>query len=115
MHLTHGAKPTFSGKYFNSVQYEVDPDTLLIDYDRLEERIFEVKPRLFIAGASAYPREIDFEVLGEIINKYNSEVAENIISKYNDIDLIEDDKNRELVNKEIESKRCYFMVNLLSA
>ena len=111
-HLTHGAKPTFSGKYFNAVQYEVNPDTLLIDYNEIEKMIYENKPRLFIAGASAYPRQIDFEVLGEIINKYNSEVAENIISKYNDIDLIENDKNRELVNKEIESKRCYFMVDM---
>ncbi len=71
-HLTHGAKPTFSGKYYNAVQYEVNPETLLIDYEELQNMIFEHKPNLFIAGASAYPREIDFERIRKIIDDYNA-------------------------------------------
>lgn len=68
-HLTHGAKPTFSAKYFNSVQYEVDPNTYLIDYVELEKQAITVKPKLIIAGASAYPREIDFKKFREIADK----------------------------------------------
>ena len=67
-HLTHGAKPTFSGKYFKVMQYDVDIDSYLIDYDVIKSMLYEYKPRLFIAGASAYPREIDFKKIREIID-----------------------------------------------
>ena len=70
-HLTHGAKPTFSGKNYKSIQYEVNENTFEIDYDDLSKKIFEARPRLFIAGASAYPRTIDFKRIGEIIESYN--------------------------------------------
>jgi glycine hydroxymethyltransferase len=59
-HLTHGAKVNFSGKIFNSVQYGVNPETGIIDYDRVEELAKEHKPRLIIAGFSAYSRVLDF-------------------------------------------------------
>ncbi len=59
-HLTHGAKPNVSGKWFNAIQYEVDPQTYLIDYDQVESLAKEHQPKLIIAGASAYPRHIDF-------------------------------------------------------
>ena len=60
-HLSHGAPPNLSGKWFNVVQYGVDPDSCLIDYDEAE-RLAEVhKPKLVITGGSAYPRKIDFE------------------------------------------------------
>lgn len=59
-HLTHGARPTMSGKWFNAVQYGVRPDDSLIDYDDLETRAIETRPKLIIAGGSAYPRIIDF-------------------------------------------------------
>jgi glycine hydroxymethyltransferase len=59
-HLTHGAKVNFSGKIFNSVQYGVNPSTGLIDYDRVEELAKEHKPRMIIAGFSAYSRVLDF-------------------------------------------------------
>jgi glycine hydroxymethyltransferase len=59
-HLSHGAPPNLSGKWFNVVQYGVDPDSCLIDYDEAE-RLAEVhKPKLVITGGSAYPRNIDF-------------------------------------------------------
>lgn len=59
-HLTHGAKPNQSGKWFNAVQYGVRRDDALIDYEEMEALAREHKPKLIIAGASAYPRVIDF-------------------------------------------------------
>jgi len=59
-HLTHGAKPNLSGKWFNAVQYGVKETDGRIDYDEVERLALEHKPKLIIAGGSAYPREIDF-------------------------------------------------------
>jgi len=59
-HLTHGAKPAMSGKWFNAVQYGVRRDDDLIDFDQVEALAKEHRPRLIIAGGSAYPRHIDF-------------------------------------------------------
>lgn len=59
-HLTHGSPVTMSGKWFDVVSYEVDPDTHLIEMDKVREKALETKPKLIIAGASAYPRRIDF-------------------------------------------------------
>ena len=59
-HLTHGSKASISGKYFEAHFYGVDPETETIDYDALERTAKEVQPKLIIAGASAYPRVIDF-------------------------------------------------------
>jgi glycine hydroxymethyltransferase len=60
-HLTHGSPVNFSGKWFNVVPYGLNMETELIDYDELERLANEHKPRMIIAGASAYPRVIDFE------------------------------------------------------
>ena len=65
-HLTHGSKVNFSGKYFNFVSYGVDPVTETINYDKVAALIAEHQPKLLVAGASAYPRTIDFERLGTI-------------------------------------------------
>ncbi|MEM9591389.1 MAG: serine hydroxymethyltransferase [Pseudomonadota bacterium] len=65
-HLTHGAPPNQSGKWFNAVQYGVTKDTNLIDYDEVERLAKEHKPKLIIAGGSAYPRHIDFKRFREI-------------------------------------------------
>ena len=65
-HLTHGAKPNQSGKWFNAVQYGVREDNHLIDYDEVESLAKEHKPQLIIAGGSAYPRIIDFKRFHEI-------------------------------------------------
>jgi glycine hydroxymethyltransferase len=59
-HLTHGAKPNMSGKWFNAIQYGVRKEDALIDYEEVEKLAREHKPKLIIAGASAYPRVIDF-------------------------------------------------------
>ena len=65
-HLTHGARPNQSGKWFNAVQYGVREDDNLIDYDEVERLAKEHKPKLIIAGGSAYPRRIDFARFREI-------------------------------------------------
>ncbi len=65
-HLTHGSKASISGKYFNAAFYGVNPETECIDYDIVQQRAEEVKPRIIIAGASAYPRFIDFKRMREI-------------------------------------------------
>lgn len=68
-HLSHGSPVNISGKYFNIVPYGVAKDTCLIDYDEVERLAMENKPKLIVAGASAYPRVIDFERLSEIAKK----------------------------------------------
>ena len=65
-HLTHGSKASISGKYFNACFYGVDPETETIDYDKVRQRAEEFRPKLIIAGASAYPRFIDFKRMREI-------------------------------------------------
>lgn len=65
-HLTHGAKVNLSGKIFNSVTYGVDAETGRIDYDKLLEIAKECKPKMIVAGASAYPRALDFKKFKEI-------------------------------------------------
>ena len=65
-HLTHGSPVNISGKYFNFVPYGVDPETHRIDYDKVLEIAKECKPKMIVAGASAYPRIIDFAKLREI-------------------------------------------------
>jgi len=68
-HLTHGAKPAQSGKWFNAVHYDVKPETGLIDYESLEKLALENNPKIIIAGGSAYSRIIDFKKFKEIADK----------------------------------------------
>ena len=60
-HLTHGHKVNFSSKYFDAVQYGVDRETELLDYDKIRELALQEKPKVIVCGATAYPREIDFK------------------------------------------------------
>ena len=71
-HLTHGAKPAQSGKWFNAIHYEVDKKSGLIDYDNVEDMAIKHKPKLIIAGGSAYSRIIDFKKFREICDKVNA-------------------------------------------
>ena len=68
-HLTHGSKASISGKYFNACFYGVDPETETIDYEKAMQAAGECKPKLIIAGASAYPRFIDFKKMREIADE----------------------------------------------
>ena len=65
-HLTHGARPALSGKWFNAVQYGVSPDTYRIDYEQVRRLAEEHRPKLIIAGYSAYPRSLDFAAFRDI-------------------------------------------------
>ncbi len=68
-HLTHGSKASISGKYFNACFYGVDPETEMIDYEKAMQTAEECKPKLIIAGASAYSRVIDFKKMREIADE----------------------------------------------
>ncbi|MGH8477353.1 MAG: serine hydroxymethyltransferase, partial [Methylococcales bacterium] len=68
-HLTHGAKPNFSGKIYNSVQYGLNPYTGLIDYDQVEMLALEHKPKMIVAGFSAYSRIMDWQRFRDIADK----------------------------------------------
>jgi glycine hydroxymethyltransferase len=59
-HLTHGSKASISGKYFNAVHYNLNPNTGLLDYDEIRRLALEHKPKILVAGHSAYPRQLDF-------------------------------------------------------
>ena len=71
-HLTHGAKVSISGKWLNSFHYEVDKETGLIDYDQVADLADKYKPKLIIAGGSAYSRVIDFKKFREIADSVNA-------------------------------------------
>ena len=68
-HLTHGSRASISGKYFNAQFYGVDRETETIDYDKVRDKAKEVRPRLIIAGGSAYPRFIDFKTMRPIADE----------------------------------------------
>lgn len=68
-HLTHGATPNMSGKWFDFVHYDVDPKTYTIDYNIIEELSIKHKPKLIIAGFSAYSRSLDFKIFNAIASK----------------------------------------------
>ena len=71
-HLTHGSKVNFSGKVYNIVHYNLKPETETIDYEELEKLALEHKPKMIIAGASAYSREIDFKKFREVADKIDA-------------------------------------------
>ena len=68
-HLSHGSPANISGKYYNVVSYDVNHETGLIDYDQIRDMAKKCQPKLIIAGASAYPRAIDFEIFADIAHE----------------------------------------------
>lgn len=80
-HLTHGHKVNFSGQFYHSVQYKVDPKTEMLNYDEIEQLALEHKPKLIVCGASAYSRIIDYERIAAIARKVGAysmaDVAQN--------------------------------------
>ena len=71
-HLTHGAKVNLSGKIYNSFSYGINPETGRIDFNEVEDVIRAHQPKLVVAGASAYPRAIDFKTFAEIAHRYGA-------------------------------------------
>ena len=72
-HITHMSPATAQSRFYEPIYYDVNPDTYLIDYDKIEKLALEYLPRLIICGASAYPRTIDFSRFREIVDKVNEE------------------------------------------
>ena len=68
-HLSHGSPANMSGKYYNVISYDVNPETGRIDYDQIRDMAKKHRPKLLIAGASAYPRAIDFKVFADIAHE----------------------------------------------
>ncbi len=68
-HLTHGSAANFSGKYYNIVSYGVSEETQTIDYDEVRDKALEYRPKMIVAGASAYPRIIDFKKFADIAHE----------------------------------------------
>lgn len=77
-HLTHGAPPNLSGKWFNSVFYSVNKETYLIDYTQIEQLAVQHKPKLIIAGYSAYSRQLDFAKFREIADRVGAYLLADI-------------------------------------
>ena len=77
-HLTHGAPVNFSGKWYKFVSYGVDKETERLDYDELERLALQHKPKLIMAGASSYPRKIDFERFRRITDKVGARLVVDI-------------------------------------
>lgn len=71
-HLTHGSKVNFSGSFYNFISYGISPDTYTIDYEEVRRIALECKPKMIVAGASAYPREIDFKRFREIADEVSA-------------------------------------------
>ncbi|MCY3413278.1 MAG: serine hydroxymethyltransferase [Candidatus Heimdallarchaeota archaeon] len=77
-HLTHGHFVNFSGKFYNFTSYGVDPDTHLIDMDEVRKKALESKPKILLAGFSAYPRELDFKAFREIADEIGAYLMADI-------------------------------------
>ena len=73
-HLTHGAAPNLSGKWFNAEQYGVDEETAEIDFDALLDKAKACKPKIILAGGSAYPRTLNFAKFREIADRKNRDL-----------------------------------------
>lgn len=77
-HITHMSSATAQSRFYEPIYYDVDPETYLIDYDKVERLALKYLPRLIICGASAYPRTIDFSRFREIVDKVNEEKKRQI-------------------------------------
>jgi glycine hydroxymethyltransferase len=77
-HLTHGWRVNFSARYYQAVQYTVDPVTHRIDYDQVRELAKQERPKLIFSGATAYPREFDFKAFGEIAQEVGARFVADI-------------------------------------
>ena len=77
-HLTHGWKVSLTSKFFNSVSYPVNTETGLLDFNQIEDLAKQHKPKIIVSGATAYPREIDFEIFGQIAKKVGAYLVSDI-------------------------------------
>ena len=99
-HISHTLKSGFAGTFYKVVEYGLTDDGLL-NYDELKEKLYSEKPRLLIVGGSAYPREIDFRRVREIVDEYNKTVYEECIQI-----------NNTVADELFKNKRCVYMVDM---
>ena len=99
-HISHSLKIGFAGTFFDVVEYGLTDDGYL-NYDELKEKLYAHHPRLLIVGGSAYPREIDFKKICEIVDEYNKTVYEECIQI-----------NNTVADELFKNKRCVYMVDM---
>lgn len=102
-HISHFSKASAQSRFYEVKQYEVDPHTFLLDYDKIEQQALDFIPRLLVVGASAYPRIIDFKRFREIVDKVNEKIKKDIDS------YIVSDEEKE---KQWKDRKCYMMVDM---
>lgn len=102
-HITHMSPATAQSRFYEPIYYDVNPETYLIDYDKIEELALEHLPRLIICGASAYPRTINFKRFREIVDKVNEKLAKDI-----DNGSYSDEYKQELWN----DNKCLLMADM---
>lgn len=102
-HISHFSKASAQSRFYEVEQYEVDPNTFLLDYETIEKQTLEFMPRLVVVGASAYPRIIDFKRFREIVDKVNEKIKKDIDS------YIVSDEEKE---KQWKDRKCYMMVDM---
>ena len=99
-HISHSLSIGFAGTFYNVVEYGLTDDGFL-NYEELKEKLYSYKPRLLIVGGSAYPREIDFKKVREIVDEYNKTVYEECIQI-----------NNTVADELFKNKRCVYMVDM---
>lgn len=110
-HLTHGSKVSSSGKIYNSIQYGIDENGI-INYEEIKQKLKQ-SPRILIVGASAYPREINFKRIREIVDDHNQELKRNFIE--NEQQLITHLSawgEAKDANQLYEENKCYMMADI---
>lgn len=117
-HLTHCSKASATGKIYESEHYGLD-DNGFINYDEIKEKLYSFSPRLLVIGASAYPREIDFKKIREIVDEYNNQwfknqgieydyTNKNLSASYKDWNNVDEDTKADFD----KNYRCYVMVDM---
>lgn len=102
-HISHFSKASSQSRFYEVEQYEVDPETFLLDYNEIEKQALKFMPRLLVVGASAYPRIIDFKRFREIVDKINEKIEKDIDSY-----VISDEEKERQWN----DRKCYMMVDM---
>ena len=102
-HISHFSKASAQSRFYEVEQYEVDPQTFLLNYEEIEKQALNFMPRLVVVGASAYPRIIDFERFREIVDKINEK-----LKKYIDSYVYPDEYKQKLYDEE----KCYLMADV---
>ncbi len=110
-HISHSLKIGFAGTFYNIALYGINREELL-NYDDIKEKLYMYNPHLLLVGASAYPREIDFKRIRDIVNEYNEviDVINNVIETDGKYEFTFGDETKKTITKPCE--KCYLMVDM---